>query len=152
MKLWQGLLLVSLLVTLPLISACGPSQAEAELKDWWVDFRNKYSSEYIPTLDVRKQQEELFYDYIEKYETLYVEVSSLHIPVSCQKAHQLLEDYLRKHRPMVKDLIVYFATGNGWYRIQYNDKRREINTLYQQFHNEYMKIVDRLINLPPPPP
>jgi len=114
---------------------------DVELKVWWNDFHDKYEGR-VTTESIRQQQEELFYSYISKYETLYAEVSSFPYPASCQKAHQALLDYLSKQRPMVTNLIHYYQTGTEWYRIESNDKLMEAKGLRQQFFNECNKIAE----------
>ena len=114
-----------------------------ELVVAWNEFResfdriNPYSS-----WDVKNQQEDKFLEYMECWETLGAEVNGLSSPTACFQTGRTLSKYFSKQRPAINDLILYFASGQDYYRILYNEKLAEIKGLRKQYLKEFDNILD----------
>jgi hypothetical protein len=114
-------------------------------------------NDFIGTPTRRNPQEEGFNYFVKEYDALLTRVSGLTVPTQCQKANQLLVNYLSMKRPIVKYFLLYYQDySNPYvvinvesYRIEANDLISQKNQLRQQFYMEFDKI--RLLTVPPPP-
>jgi len=111
--------------------------------DSWNEFRHNSANitPFYPT-DLKNKQEEGFFRHMELFETLNSQLINLYCPYECYEANRVLSNYLQKRGPAIMDLILYYASGQNYYRLTYNEKLVEINSLRQRYLNEFYKIID----------
>ena len=116
---------------------------DKKIIDSWNEFRHD-SANITPfsSTDSKNKQEEEFLRHMELFETLNTQLINLDIPYECQEANRVLRNYLQKRGSAIMDLIIYYASGQGYYRLTYNEKLVEINGLHQQYINEFQKVVN----------
>ena len=116
---------------------------DGELITAWNEFRQSFKivTPY-DSRDVKGQQEDIFLEYMDCWETLGAELNGLSCPNACLQAKSTLSQYFSKQRPAIQDLILYYASGQSYYTIRHNEKLAEIKGLRTQYLKEFDNIVN----------
>lgn len=116
---------------------------DGELISAWNEFRQSFDRiTPYSSWGVKNQQEDIFLEYMRCWETLAAEVNGLSCPSVCFQANRTMSKYFSKRRPAIQDLILYYASGQGYYRILYNEKLAEIQGLQTQYLKEFFNLVN----------
>jgi len=115
---------------------------DSELISAWNEFRQSFDRiTPYSSWEVKEQQEGIFLEYMDSWETLGAEVNGLSCPNACFQTSRTLSKYFGKQRPAIQDLILYYASGQSYYRILYNEKLAEIQGLKTQYLKEFNNIL-----------